>query len=187
LQVFHETNITFMEITMNTGGSPDLIRKTRSLAGNTIRIGAGTVLNGKDLDDALSAGAGFIVSPSVTEEVIRRCVSDGIPVIPGALTPTEIQRSWDMGAAMVKLFPASVFGPAYIKAVKGPLNDVKIMAVGGVGKDNAAGFIQQGADAIGFGGSIIQNKWLTEKRYDLIKQEITDLVSVFRAVSGSGY
>ena len=180
LEVFQNTNIRFLEITMNTDSAADLIKEIKSLASGKMKIGAGTVLNMNDLDTALSAGAEFIVSPSVLDSVIGSCVSQNIPVIPGALSPTEIQKAWDLGATMVKVFPSSVFGPSYIKAVKGPYNQIKIMAVGGVGDKNISEFFLNGADAIGFGASIIKPEWLDTDRYDLIEDSLISLINNFK-------
>jgi 2-dehydro-3-deoxyphosphogluconate aldolase / (4S)-4-hydroxy-2-oxoglutarate aldolase len=171
--------LKYLEITMNTENAPFLITKMIKLAGNKITIGAGTVLNEKDLKLALSAGAEFVVSPSVIEKVINQCVKEKIPAFPGALTPTEVQKAWDLGAEMVKLFPASVFGPTYIKELKGPFNKIKIMAVGGVNENNVSDFFDCGADAIAFGNGIFDPKLIKEKRYDLIELNMYNLISCY--------
>ena len=107
-----------------------------------------------DLDAALEAGASFIVAPIVAPEVIARCVREKVPVFPGAFTPTEIALAWDLGASAVKVFPAGVVGPAYIKAVKAPLSDVKLMPTGGVTVDNLKAWAAAGADAYGVGSPL---------------------------------
>jgi len=142
-----------LEITMNSPGAPELIRRSRELAGKEMNIGAGTVLNLKDLDVALSAGALFIVTPVINEPVIRSCVKQGVPVFPGAFTPTEICRAWDLGAAMVKVFPADQLGPSYLKAVKAPLPHVKLMPTGGVNLETVAGYAGV-ADGFGVGSPL---------------------------------
>ncbi len=183
VEVFLNTNICFLEITMNTIGAAGLIKQIIPLTQGKIKVGAGTVLNLNDLGNALAVGAEFIVTPSVQDDVIRKCVSDNVPVIPGALTPTEIHKAWDLGASMVKVFPASVLGPGYMKAIKGPFNHIKLMAVGGIGEDNISEFFKNGADAIGFGGSILKEKWLAEKKYEIIEEKIHSLISGFHACS----
>ena len=126
VDVLAAAGIRFLEITMNTPDATNLMRLIKQLCENKLVVGAGTVLNSHDLDNALSAGAGFIVTPSVIDDVINACVSENIPVIPGALTPTEIHKAWSMGATMIKVFPASVFGSGYIKAIKGPFDKIKV-------------------------------------------------------------
>ena len=179
VEIFIRTGICFLEITMNTPGASGLIQKIKLLSKDKIKIGAGTVLNANDLDEALAAGAEFIVSPSVIEDVINKCITKKIPVIPGALTPTEVHKAWNMGSAMIKLFPASSFGPSYIKALKGPFESIKLMAVGGVDEHNIGAYISSGADAIGFGGSILKNVWLKGEQYQIIEDKITTLVSAY--------
>jgi len=127
-----------VEITMNTPHAANLINKLISLSGQNLLIGAGTVLNRHDLFDALEAGAKFIVTPAITEEVIEFCYLNSVPVFPGALTPTEIHRAWQLGAAMVKVFPASLFGPGYFREIKAPFDRIELMAVGGVSGENIA-------------------------------------------------
>jgi 2-dehydro-3-deoxyphosphogluconate aldolase/(4S)-4-hydroxy-2-oxoglutarate aldolase len=168
--------LQYLEITMNTDNAPQLISKMIKLAENKITIGAGTVLSLQDLNMALSAGAQFIVSPSVVDDVINQCVREKIPIFPGALTPTEVQKAWDLGASMVKLFPASAFGPAYIKELKGPFNKIRLMAVGGINEINISEYFACGADAIAFGAGIFNLKWMNENRYDLIGEKMSSLI-----------
>jgi 2-dehydro-3-deoxyphosphogluconate aldolase/(4S)-4-hydroxy-2-oxoglutarate aldolase len=175
--------LQYLEITMNTENAPQLISKMIRLTKNKITVGAGTVLNCKDYDQAAAAGAQFIVSPSVAEDVIKKCVKNSIPVFPGALTPTEVQKAWDLGATMVKLFPASVFGPAYIKELKGPFNLIRIMAVGGVDEKNISDYFSSGVDAIAFGVSIFNQKWMAEDCYDLIEEKLKTLIEKYMSRS----
>src|SRR5438034_5404951 len=106
--------LTNLEITMNTPGAAEQIQVAREIAGSALNIGAGTVTDLRLLEDALSAGASFIVTPTVAVPVIERCGQLKVPVFPGAFSPTEIARAWELGATMVKLFPADVPGPAYM-------------------------------------------------------------------------
>lgn len=182
-EIFVEHRIKHVEVTMNTNNASQLIAMFNEAGGNKLNIGAGTVLDKKDLNEALSAGAKFIVSPSLIEEVIDGCLSKAIPVFPGALTPTEIHTAWTMGATMVKLFPASLFGPGYLKAVKGPFNNIKIIAVGGVGPQNIAKFIENGADAVAFGAGIVRPNWLKQNQYNQIEQHLKSLIDAFNSQS----
>lgn len=165
-----------LEITMNTPAADKLISRMRVLAADKLVIGAGTVINIHDLRKALDAGARFIVTPSIVEEVIEYCNLHDIPVFPGALTPTEIHKAWNMGAAMVKVFPATVFGPGYFKDIKAPFADIKLMAVGGVSADNIADFFAMGASGAGFGASIFRREWMENKEYDKIENGISSLL-----------
>ncbi len=121
-----------LEITMNTVGAGSLIRRAVGLAGGRMNVGAGTVLTLGQLEAALEAGANFIVTPVVGEEVICRCVELGVPVFPGAYTPGEIVRAWELGATMVKVFPADYLPLEFFRAVKGEWPEIKLMPTGGV-------------------------------------------------------
>jgi 2-dehydro-3-deoxyphosphogluconate aldolase/(4S)-4-hydroxy-2-oxoglutarate aldolase len=173
--------IRHVEITMNTDDADRLIQQFRIAGKADLNVGAGTVLNMQDLRRALDAGAEFIVCPSLIKDVIAGCVSKNIPVFPGALTPTEIHTAWKLGATMVKLFPASLFGPGYIRAVKAPMNNIKLMAVGGVNPQNISKFFESGADAVAFGAGIIRSKWLEEGKYDLIEKHLRMLIEAYKS------
>jgi 2-dehydro-3-deoxyphosphogluconate aldolase / (4S)-4-hydroxy-2-oxoglutarate aldolase len=174
------SGLRYVEVTMNTENAPEIISEMKYLSGNKLVIGAGTVLNMVDFELAIKAGASFIVSPSIVEEVINACVHEKIPIFPGALTPTEIHRAWDLGADMVKLFPASLFGPGYIKELKGPFNKIKIIAVGGVNEANIHTYFECSADAAAFGASIFNLKWMREKNYQLVEDKLISLVDSYR-------
>jgi 2-dehydro-3-deoxyphosphogluconate aldolase / (4S)-4-hydroxy-2-oxoglutarate aldolase len=145
-----------LEITMNSPNACGQIRKASELAEGRMNIGAGTVLNLELLDQALSAGASFIVTPTVTELVINECVSRMIPVFPGALSPTEIVRAWELGATMVKIFPAESLGPGFIRALKAPLPAVKLLPTGGVDLKTMPDFLKAGADGFGVGSPLFR-------------------------------
>ena len=143
-----------LEITMGSPSTPEQIREARALARDKLCIGAGTVLNLQLLDQALEAGATFIVTPIVNLDVIHECVRRKIPVFPGAYSPTEILHAWEAGATMVKVFPAETLGPGYIKAIKAPLPQVKLMPTGGVDLKTIAAFKKAGADGFGVGSPL---------------------------------
>jgi 2-dehydro-3-deoxyphosphogluconate aldolase / (4S)-4-hydroxy-2-oxoglutarate aldolase len=165
-----------IEITMDTPDASKLITVIKRLAENKIEVGAGTVLTKEQLEKALYAGAGFIVMPTVIPEVIKLCSEQKIPCYPGALTPTEILDAWNLGATMVKVFPSSLFGPKYFKELQGPLKHVKMLACGGVTKDNASEYIKNGASGIAFGASIYKNEWMIQGNFKMIQEEIKMLV-----------
>jgi 2-dehydro-3-deoxyphosphogluconate aldolase/(4S)-4-hydroxy-2-oxoglutarate aldolase len=180
VNICKKIGINYLEVTMNTKNAGKLIRKMIQTAGTEINIGAGTVLDKNDLSEALSAGACFIVSPSLVEDVLVTCVKRKIPVFPGALTPTEVHKAWDMGATMVKLFPAGLFGPAYIGMLKAPFHSIRIMVTGGVNEKNIAEYFRQGAEAAAFGAGIFRAEWLEKRKYDLIEEHLAALVRSYK-------
>ncbi len=169
-----------IEITMNTPGASDLIRQTVKAAQNRLTIGAGTVLTMDDLHAALHAGATFIVQPTLVKDVTAYCVEHSIPVFPGALTPNEIHNAWCAGATMVKIFPAKAFGPGYLKEIKGPFQDIELLACGGIKQDNIKDYFSSGASAVAFGGSIFTRERLETKDFASIKKDIKALVSSYK-------
>jgi 2-dehydro-3-deoxyphosphogluconate aldolase / (4S)-4-hydroxy-2-oxoglutarate aldolase len=163
IPLYLEAGLTTIEITMNTPGAEKMIRYAVDRYGGQLNIGAGTVCNPEDLARALEAGAQFIVTPLTDERVISSCVQKNIAVFPGAFTPTEIYKAWELGAGMVKVFPATSFGPSYIKDLKGPLNQVSIMPTGGVTIHNCIDFLEAGATAVGMGGRLFDKNLLGKK------------------------
>ncbi|MFN4293709.1 MAG: bifunctional 4-hydroxy-2-oxoglutarate aldolase/2-dehydro-3-deoxy-phosphogluconate aldolase [Thermoflexales bacterium] len=147
-----DAGITAIEITLNSTGALDGLHEMKAELGDRFLIGAGTVLNESQAFEALSAGAQFIVAPNTNPRVVAICVERDICVIPGAYTPTEIMNAVELGAHLIKLFPAEL---GYFKAVRAPLNHVPFVATGGVSLDNAAEYIQAGAVAVGMGSQLI--------------------------------
>ena len=165
-----------IEITMNTPGAAKLIQKAVKTAKNRLTVGAGTVLTLNDLKRAEGSGATFIVSPTLVPEVVEYCVKKKMAVFPGALTPQEIYNAHKMGATMVKVFPAKFFGPDYFREIKGPFNDVELLACGGVTIDNIRSFFSSGASAVAFGGSIFKKEWLDKGEFSHIGECIEELM-----------
>ncbi len=168
-----------IEITMNTDNAVHLIKTAKNIASGKLTIGAGTVLTVKQLNNALRAGATFIVMPTCTQKLVKSCLKQNIPVFPGALTPQEIYTAWGMGATMVKVFPARFFGPEYFKEIKGPFDSIELLACGGVTPENMRAYFTNGASAITFGASVFQKEWLAQCRFshiaELIKRYIGNL------------
>ena len=171
-----------IEITMNTSGAEEIIKKAKSVSNGRITVGAGTVITTDDLDKALAAGAEFIVSPVLNKDIMDVCIDNNVPVFPGAFSPQEVCNAWELGATMVKVFPSSVFGPSYIKELKGPFDDVKIIAVGGVRLENINDFFASGADAIAFGGSVLKKEWIDKKDFKSIENLISKYVNAVKAL-----
>ena len=149
-----------IEVTFTTPGALQVIEQASKKYGDEILFGAGSVLDPETARTAILAGAAFIVAPTLNPRVIELCARYSVPVMPGCYTPTEILTAWEAGADMVKLFPASVGGPDFVKAVLAPLPQVEIVPVGGVELDNAAEFIRCGAAALGVGSSLVNQKLL---------------------------
>jgi 2-dehydro-3-deoxyphosphogluconate aldolase/(4S)-4-hydroxy-2-oxoglutarate aldolase len=176
-QVAKAAQLDFIEITMNTKGAVDLIRILSKLCKPlNIEVGAGTVRTLDDLHMAIDAGAEFIVSPSCNPAIIDHCARHGMPCLPGALTPTEIQTAFDAGATCIKVFPAKVLGgPAYFKELRGPFHDIPLLACGGVDTHNAAEYFASGADALAFGSSIFRPEWLVAGEWEKVISAIKKL------------
>jgi len=165
-----------IEITMNTKGAPRLIEKAVKAAGKSLTIGAGTVLDMQSLKAALGAGATFIVMPVLVPEVAQYCFKNKISFFPGALTPQEIYNAWNSGATMVKVFPAGFFGPAYFKEIKGPFNNIELLACAGVTPDNMKDYFANGASAIAFGASVFRKEWLAARDFTGIREAIRKFI-----------
>lgn len=166
-----------IEITMNTPGAPELIQQMSRFSKGRLVLGAGTVLTMDVLHSALDAGATFIVLPTLVDDVVDYCVKKSIPVFPGALTPKEIYNAWSAGATMVKVFPAKYFGAGYFKEIKGPFNDIELLACGGVTADNIKSFFSCGASAVAFGASIFKPEWLEAGEFYRIKESLRTLLA----------
>jgi len=172
IEAISSSGLKTIEITMNTKGAGALIRKAVRLSGKRLTIGAGTVVDKETLSIALDSGATFIVMPVLVDEVVSHCVKNRIPVFPGALTPKEVSEAWRSGATMVKVFPSGVFGPAYFKELKGPFNDIELLACGGATPENMKDYFANGASAIAFGASVFRKDWLAKKDFTSIGSAI---------------
>lgn len=155
--------ITTIEVTMTVPDAVTLIARLSER--DDLLIGAGSVLDHETARECIDAGAEFIVSPATNFDTILYCNDAEIVVIPGALTPTEIRNAWDAGADFVKVFPADSMGGAkYLKALKAPMPDIKLIPTGGVNLSTAADFIRAAAEAIGVGADLVDLKAVREGR-----------------------
>jgi 2-dehydro-3-deoxyphosphogluconate aldolase / (4S)-4-hydroxy-2-oxoglutarate aldolase len=150
-KALHEGGISVLEVTVDSPSCFELISALQRDVPDLV-TGVGTVLDPQQVVLAVDAGASFVVSPNVDEEVIAACVKRGVPVVPGAATASEVVRAWKTGATAVKLFPAAALGTATIRALREPLPFVPLVAVGGVDGSNAGQFLEAGAVAVGLGG-----------------------------------
>ncbi|WP_225755433.1 bifunctional 4-hydroxy-2-oxoglutarate aldolase/2-dehydro-3-deoxy-phosphogluconate aldolase [Actinotalea sp. Marseille-Q4924] len=153
LTLFDE-GVELVEVSLTSRDALAVIRSVRDRAPEGCRIGAGTVLTAQAAADAADAGAQFVVTPAVTPS-IEAALELGLPVLAGALTPTEAWAAMDRGACAVKLFPASAGGPAYLRSLRDPLPTTPFVAVGGVGIDDVVPYLEAGAVAVGVGGPLI--------------------------------
>jgi 2-dehydro-3-deoxyphosphogluconate aldolase/(4S)-4-hydroxy-2-oxoglutarate aldolase len=174
-----------MEITLNSENALQDIRTLVDRFGTRLNIGAGTVCDLEGMDAALEAGAQFVVMPIVDEDVIGHCASRGIPVFPGAYTPTEIYRAWKLGASMVKVFPANDLGPGYIKDVLAPLNKIALMPTGGLTKENMGDFFKAGAKAMGIGSSIVPKSFINNRDWEGLKHYLNEFYTHLQTVKSS--
>ncbi len=166
---YTEAGLTTLEITMNSAEAETTIALLIEKYGDRLNIGAGTVCTMTDLEKALAAGARFIVTPILDEDVIKSCVDRQIPIFSGAYTPTEIYKAWNWGASMVKVFPASRLGPEYVKEVLAPLNQIKLMPTGGITLDNCTDFLKAGAKGLGMGGQLFPKELILNQDWPKVK------------------
>lgn len=185
-QALQKGGIRCMEVTFDQS-SPEkaadtleAIRTIRETFGETVCVGAGTVMTAEQVRLAAQAGAEYMISPNVNEAVIRETKRLGKVSIPGAMTPTEVEYAYSLGADIVKIFPAGVLGASYIKAVKAPLKHIPVAAVGGVTAENCAEFIKAGAVGVGVGGNLVSARLVDEGKF----QEITAIASAYVAALG---
>jgi 2-dehydro-3-deoxyphosphogluconate aldolase / (4S)-4-hydroxy-2-oxoglutarate aldolase len=177
-----QNGIRLIEITMDTPGAVEVLESLRSRVPANSLLGAGTVTDVARAEAALAAGASFIVTPNIDLEVIRTVRAHGIPVMPGALSPTEIWTAMKAGADFVKVFPASAVGPGYFRELRGPFEEIPFMASGGVNLENAAEFIKFGVDALGLGGALIPK---TNDEFDRCAEMAQRLLEVARNARAS--
>jgi 2-dehydro-3-deoxyphosphogluconate aldolase / (4S)-4-hydroxy-2-oxoglutarate aldolase len=147
--------ITAVEFTLTGAGANEAVAACRAALGDAAQIGVGTVLQERDAHAAIDAGAQFVVTPAVRPAVIGACRERGVPILCGAMTPTEALAAHEAGADMIKIFPARAFGPQYIKDLLAPLPFLKLVPTGGVSAENARAYLEAGAAAVGIGGNLV--------------------------------
>jgi 2-dehydro-3-deoxyphosphogluconate aldolase/(4S)-4-hydroxy-2-oxoglutarate aldolase len=177
--------VTVMEITFTVPDALDVIRQVRHHLGERILLGAGTVLDPETARAAILAGADFIVAPTLNLDVIRLCHRYDKSALPGAFTPTEILTAWEAGADIVKVFPADVVGPAFFKALRGPLPQIRVMPTGGVDTTTAAEFLKAGACCLGVGGQLVDPKAVATGDFDRIRELAGQYIEVVKKTRGT--
>jgi 2-dehydro-3-deoxyphosphogluconate aldolase/(4S)-4-hydroxy-2-oxoglutarate aldolase len=183
-QTLHEGGLYCLEITMTTPGALRAIEEARKELPEVI-MGAGTVLDAATARQAILAGAQFLVTPTVKFDVIETAHRYGVPVIPGAMTPTEILTCWEAGADMVKVFPAEVLGPEFIRAVHGPLPQIPLVPTGGITADNAGEFIRAGAAVVCVGSWLVDKEAVTAGRMEILREKARKLVTAVQKARSS--
>ena len=176
-----EGGVRALEVTMTVPRAIELIAEIAPTLPSDFLFGAGTLLDADTVHRAVDAGAQFIVSPVFKPEVVQAAHRDGVPVMPGCFTPTEILDAWDAGADIVKVFPATALGPGYIKDVRAPLPHVKLMPTGGVTLDNAGDWITAGAVAVGVGSALTDAKAIEAGKFDVLRANAERIVRSVRA------
>lgn len=170
-----------VEITFTVPGAVRVLEQVAQRLEDRVLLGAGTVLDAETARAALLAGARYIISPTVNLDVIRVCKRYGALCFPGALTPTEILAAWEAGADIVKIFPSELTGPGYLRAIRGPLPQVRLMPTGGITLDNLAEFIRAGACAVGVGGSLVEPSALAAGDFDRLASLAGQFIEGVRA------
>lgn len=164
VQALKEGGITCVEVTFNAKSEEQSLDTLKSISiirqhfGDSVAVGAGTVLTAENVFRAKEAGAKYIISPNVNEEVVKATKHIGLVSIPGAMTPTEIINAYNWGADIVKLFPAAALGMSYMKALLGPITHIPVTAVGGIDATNVQDFIDVGCVGVGVGGNLVNKK-----------------------------
>ena len=172
-----EGGVRALEVTMTVPRAIELIAEIAPTLPSDFLFGAGTLLDAETVRRAVGAGAQFIVSPVFRREVVEAAHSEGVPVMPGCFSPTEILDAWDMGADIIKVFPATSVGPGYIKDVRGPLPHVKLMPTGGVSIDNVGEWLRAGAVAVGVGSAVVDTKAIAAKQFNVIADNARRMVA----------
>lgn len=183
-----EGGVRAVEVTMTVPGAAALIAGLAAALPDDIIVGAGTVVDAAAARQVIDAGARFVVGPVFRPEVIDVCRRNGVAVMAGCFSPTEILEAWDAGADVVKVFPAGVLGPSFLRDIRGPLPQVRLMPTGGVTLANAGEWIAAGAVAIGVGTALVDRELADARRFDEITRRARALagaVAAARAAAAS--
>ena len=178
-----EGGVPVVEVTFTVPDALEIIRQLARDLSDSVVLGAGTVLDAQTARNAIAAGAQFIVSPNLNLDVVRTAIARGKVVIPGALSPTEVVAAWQAGADLIKIFPANVMGPRYLRDLHGPLPQVQFVPTGGIDLGNAADYIKAGAAALGVGSSLIDKNLIAAGDWEALTdraQRFTEVIKKAR-------
>ena len=170
--------VDVVEITMTVPNALEVLHEAQQTLGDRVLLGAGTVLDAETARFVLLAGAEYVVTPTLNLEVIRLCQRYNKLVMPGAFTPTEVLSAWEAGADIVKVFPADVVGPAFFKALRGPLPQIRLMPTGGVDLTTAASYLQAGACCLGVGGQLVEPQAVARGDFERIRDLARQYISL---------
>lgn len=169
-----------IEITYSTPDAPAVISALRNTYGDDAVVGAGTVTTTDQASEAAEAGAQFLVSPGIDEEVVAAMLATGLPTMAGALTPTEVMAAMRLGVDVVKVFPGSLVGPSYLRSLRGPFPDVPLMPTGGVSASNVADWLAAGAVAVGVGSELASASDIRANDFAGISEKARGFVAALR-------
>jgi 2-dehydro-3-deoxyphosphogluconate aldolase/(4S)-4-hydroxy-2-oxoglutarate aldolase len=182
VEALKDGGVKALEITMTVPGALEVIRRLAETKPRGVIVGAGTVLDGEKAEAAISAGADFVVSPIADAGMIAACRARGTLVAPGAFTPSEIVSAWDKGADIVKVFPLTALGPQYLRDLKGPLPQIRLMPTGGVTLENARAFVEAGASAVGLGTALVDRKAVEAGDWNALRRKARQVVESLRGL-----
>jgi 2-dehydro-3-deoxyphosphogluconate aldolase / (4S)-4-hydroxy-2-oxoglutarate aldolase len=183
-EALYEGGIRSLEVALHSVGAFYMIKDLKKHFGKKLFIGAGTVLDVKDAQTAVEAGASFFSAPNADKRVIQYGTEDHIPVYAGALTPTEVVKAWKAGAEAVRLFPVSTFGPAYVRELKDTLGHIPLLAAGGIHEGNAADYLRAGCKGIGMDAAQLYHQELPAGDYQAIRSRAAGLTAAVQAALG---
>ena len=179
-RALREAGVSVLEVTLTTPEALRGLRLLREAMGPDALLGVGTVLDVTAARAALEAGAQFLVTPVLNTGVITLGARRGVPVLPGAFSPTEIYRAWSMGAPLIKVFPAGVLGPQFFRDMRGPFPGVRLVPTGGVTLENVGAFIAAGAEAVAVGGQLADSRLVSAGRWDEIRSRARAFLTLIR-------
>jgi 2-dehydro-3-deoxyphosphogluconate aldolase/(4S)-4-hydroxy-2-oxoglutarate aldolase len=179
-----EGGVTALEVTMTVPDAVALIDRLASSLPASVLVGAGTVLEADTARAVIDAGARFVVSPVFRRPLVDVCHAHDVAVLPGCFTPTEILDAWEAGADLVKVFPATSLGPGFVKDVRGPLPQLKLVPTGGVSRENAGDWIRAGAVAVGVGTSLLDATAIADGHFHVLKTNAERMIANVRAARG---
>ncbi|MDH7603557.1 MAG: bifunctional 4-hydroxy-2-oxoglutarate aldolase/2-dehydro-3-deoxy-phosphogluconate aldolase [Melioribacter sp.] len=170
IEALADGGITIAEITMTVPNAIQLIEKMSNALDKNIIVGVGSVLNKQVAEDAIKAGAKYVVSPIFKKEIIETAHKYDVPAMPGCFTPTEIQTAYEEGADIIKVFPADVLGMAFFKGILAPMPHLKLMPTGGVTLTNAGEWLKAGACAVGIGSALLDKEAIQNEKYEILTE-----------------
>ena len=177
-EAIYEGGIDIIEVTFTVTNVVEILKEVHQRLGDRVLLGAGTVLDTETARAAMLAGAEFIVSPTTNVDLIHYCNRYSRVIMPGAFTPTEVLTAWEAGADFVKIFPADVGGPSYLKAIHGPLPQVRLMPTGGVNLQTMESFMKAGACAVGLGSALLDQNAIREGNFSAIRDRAAEYVTL---------